>query len=303
MCALRQLRLVTPVAAELVTGSKLDIDLLNRVEAGAGDEVTVLDIPLDQNRAALLGLLERGARVHYFDHHATAEIPHHPLLTTVIDPSPDLCTGLLVDRQLHGRYRVWAIVAAYGDNLSESAQSAGAAIGLTGAELYRLRILGQFLNYNSFGELETDLIVHPAELYRVMCHYPDPYDFLSNEPLLRAIAESRHEDMGHASRLPPLAVYGESHVCLLPNVAWGRRVRGALANDLAEKWPKAPHAVLAGDAVTGYMVSLRAPENAGTFCRRFAGGGGRPRAAGIRRLPHERLDEFVRQFQHYAKSL
>ena len=58
ICALQQLRLAEPCEATLVTGVKRDIALLGRVRAGPGDEVTVLDISLDKNRDALLGLLE-----------------------------------------------------------------------------------------------------------------------------------------------------------------------------------------------------------------------------------------------------
>ena len=39
LCALQQLRLAEPRAAELVTGAKRDIELLARVDAQAGDEV------------------------------------------------------------------------------------------------------------------------------------------------------------------------------------------------------------------------------------------------------------------------
>jgi hypothetical protein len=53
LCALQQLRLVDPRGATLVTGVKRDIQLLRRVNAATGDEVTVLDISLDANRERL----------------------------------------------------------------------------------------------------------------------------------------------------------------------------------------------------------------------------------------------------------
>src|SRR6185312_14929592 len=67
ICALHQLRLADPVDSELVTGLKRDIELLKAVPAERGDVVTVLDVSLDRNRAALAALLERGVRVRYFD--------------------------------------------------------------------------------------------------------------------------------------------------------------------------------------------------------------------------------------------
>ena len=78
VCALQQLRLSETGDATLVTGVKRDIRLLDRVDALAGDEVTVLDISLDRNRTALLRLLGCGALVRYFDHHYAGELPEHP---------------------------------------------------------------------------------------------------------------------------------------------------------------------------------------------------------------------------------
>lgn len=122
LCALQQLRLATPKDAMLVSGVKRDVALLQRVRrVRAGDSVTVLDLSLAVNRPALLSPLQGGVRVEYFDHHFAGELPDHPNLTALIDPSPDACTGIPVDRHLRGRYRIWAVVAAYGDNLARVA--------------------------------------------------------------------------------------------------------------------------------------------------------------------------------------
>jgi hypothetical protein len=53
LCALHQLRLAAPRAAELVTGVKRDVKLLQHVAAGPGDELTVLDVSMKSNAAAL----------------------------------------------------------------------------------------------------------------------------------------------------------------------------------------------------------------------------------------------------------
>ena len=53
ICALLQLRKEQPLDAELVTGVKRDINLLGKIDAGAGDQVTVLDVSMDKNKAAL----------------------------------------------------------------------------------------------------------------------------------------------------------------------------------------------------------------------------------------------------------
>ena len=58
ICALQQLRLQFPREAERISGLKRDIDLVRRVDAGPGDEVTVLDVSLDKNRDAVEKALE-----------------------------------------------------------------------------------------------------------------------------------------------------------------------------------------------------------------------------------------------------
>ena len=65
VCALHQMRLESPCESTLITGPKRDISLLKRVEAGAGDEVLVLDVALAKNRDALDRLLAAGVQVRY----------------------------------------------------------------------------------------------------------------------------------------------------------------------------------------------------------------------------------------------
>ena len=93
LCSVLQWRLARPANATLVTGLKRDILLLERVQAGQGDEVLVCDLSMRANRAALLRLLEEGVRVIYFDHHAAGPIPQHPGLQAHIDFSSEVCTS------------------------------------------------------------------------------------------------------------------------------------------------------------------------------------------------------------------
>lgn len=106
LCALVQLRLQQPAETTLVTGVKRDIRLLDRIKAGPGDRLTVLDISLDSNRTDLQRILDAGAQVESFDHHYATPIPDHPALAARIDTASDVCTSLLVDRHLVGAPRV-----------------------------------------------------------------------------------------------------------------------------------------------------------------------------------------------------
>lgn len=297
ICSLHQLRLVDPRAATLVTGVKRDIDLVRRIDAQRGDSVTVLDVSLDTNRAALVALLERGVRVDYFDHHYAGSIPDHPLLHAVIDTSPSVCTGILVDRFLGGRARGWAVVAAFGDALDDAARELASAMALPGDAIDALRSLGEALAYNAYGDVESDLIVPPLELYRALDGWADPLRFAREAGVVDAIEASRRDDLARVAALVPTRTLAGARVFVLPDAAWSRRVRGILANRLAAEARELAHAVLTPDAEGGYVVSLRAPmlhpEGADHLCRTFPTGGGRRGAAGINHLPRSELDMFI----------
>ena len=132
LCAAHQLRLAGHAPHHVITGVKRDIGLLARCDAQAGDAVWVADISLDANRAALERLLARGVEVTWFDHHYAGAIPVHANLRAYIDPSAGVCSALLADHFLAGRYRAWAVTAAFGDNLEESARSAARLTGQHG---------------------------------------------------------------------------------------------------------------------------------------------------------------------------
>jgi hypothetical protein len=300
LCALQQLRLAEPRDAVLVTGVKRDIGLLARVEAGAGDEVTVLDIALDKNRGALERLLAAGARVRYFDHHFAGEIPAHPLFEPRIDTTPDRGTSLLVDDFLGGRHRAWAVVGTYGDNFDESARRAAQPLGLSGGQLEALRDLGIYLNYNGYGAEVADLHFPPDALFRRLQPYADPLAFIALDPTFGQLRDGFDQDMARARSISAALNRPGHRLHLLPAAPWARRAGGVLANELARSAPAQAHALLTRLPAGGFVVSVRAPltrrQGADDLCRRFPGGGGRPAAAGINELPDSLYDDFVAAF-------
>lgn len=300
ICALHQLRLVFPVSNNLVTGTKRDIGLLQSVEAGAGDEVTVLDLALDQNRDALLALLGKGAKVQYFDHHVARDIPEHPNLAATIDTSPEVCTSLLVNRHLGGNYLIWAIIGAFGDNLHEAANRAAQPLGLKPQQLATLRELGECINYNSYGESVADLHFPPAELYRILHPFKNPFVFINENGIFEILKQGYAEDMALARAVKPEHETPHGAAYILPAKPWSRRVSGAFGNALASASPDRAHAVLTQRGDGAFVVSVRAPQSsssgADVLCSRFASGGGRKGAAGINRLPENELPQFMQAF-------
>lgn len=299
LCAVVQWRLREPAPAVLVTGLKREIALLGRVPARAGDEVLVCDLSLDRNRDALLQLLGRGARVRYFDHHAAGDVPRHPGLEAHIDAGSGVCTSVLVDRHLRGAFRAWAVVGAFGDNLREVAEGLAARLGLRAGQRERLRMLGEAINYNAYGEDESDVHIAPARLYPMLARYRDPLEFVECEPVVREIDALRRADLARAHGHRPYWEGATGAVYVLPDAPWSRRVIGSFANELASARPQRAHAVARRGADGALVVSLRAPVaapgGASELCRRF-GGAGRAGAGGIDRLPADELDRFVGEF-------
>lgn len=296
ICGLLQLRFAQPREAVLITGVKRDVKLLDRVDARRGDHLTVLDISLDANRAALERVLEAGAQVQWFDHHYAGHIPAHPGLAAHIDTDPALCTSLIVDRHLGGRFRRWAIVAAFGDNLEARAEAMAREIGLSAPDIDALRELGVCINYNAYGESIADLLFAPEALYRRLRAFVDPLDFVRAGPEFAALKRACAEDLARADALPIEALSPGCALVRLPDEAWSRRVVGTFANRLARESPRRAHAVLVRRG-SGYLVSLRAPlarpTGALAIAQRFPSGGGREAAAGIDDLPEAELPKLI----------
>lgn len=74
-----------------------------------------------------------------------------------------------------------------------------------------------------------------------------------------------------------------------------------LANELLRQRPEQALALLSPLSGGGFSVSLRVPAShdlgADDFCRRYATGGGRKRAAGINLLPEAGVERFVGEFE------
>lgn len=308
ICALTQLRNADPKESVLVTGVKRDIQLLGRVDVRHGDQVTVLDISLDKNRAALQRVLAAGASVFYVDHHFAGDIPEDGRLTSVINTGADVCTSILVNGYLKGRFPAWAVTGAFGDNLKSSARALAEPLDLSESQLSALDNLGTYINYNGYGSNLDDLHFAPAELYRLVSRYASPFDFIDDSREDYQKLESGYrDDMAAAASLQPEFANDTVAAYILPDEAWARRVSGVYSNDLANSTPHRAHAVLTEKSNGNYLVSLRAPLNnktgADELCRRFATGGGRAAAAGINDLPADQLQQFFDTFADFYGQL
>ncbi|HBC3501300.1 MULTISPECIES: acetyltransferase [Vibrio] len=302
--ALLQLRLADPIDSQLITGVKRDIKLVEKVDVQAGDELTVLDISMEKNMAGLEQALAQGAHVFYADHHKAGDIPQHGNLDANIDLDANMCTALIVDKLLEGRFHTWAITAAYGDNLIAKADTLADQAGLNNEQKAQLKELGTLINYNGYGSKVDDLHFHPADLYRALVQYISPFEVIEDKASPYYQLQSAYQqDMDAAQAVP--ATYESDTLKLfeLPNTAASRRISGVYGNWLANQNPDSAHAVLTENADGTYTVSLRAPLNnkqgAVAVCGQFPTGGGREAAAGINALRKEDVNAFIDAVETY----
>ena len=134
------------------------------------------------------------------------------------------------DRHLAGRYRPWAIAAAWGDNLPDTARALAQQAGLDAAQADPLRELGESINYNAYGDCVEDLVIAPLDLYATMKPYESPFDFIASEPIVAQLARCRHEDLELAQAIAPLIALQYGSVCVLPDEPWDLGTWGAWTN-------------------------------------------------------------------------
>jgi hypothetical protein len=303
ICALHQLRLACPCDATLVTGVKRDIALLQRVPAKTDVTVTALDISLDANVQPLRQILGAGGRVDYFDHHSARQAFRHPNLRLFWDDAPDVCTSILVDRHLHGRFRKWAVTAAFGDNLSAVAYVLASSESMSARDTNALERLGTLFNYNAYGEQVEDLHVMPDTLYRSLQGIVDPIDFIFASPYYPMLDDGYRSDTARMGALAPDWCCHEGAIYILPCAPWARRISGVFANHLVRQGQDRSFAVLTESHDGSFVASVRSghPEHfsANVFCEQFPTGGGRKAAAGINVLQAGELDRFAKAFVDY----
>jgi hypothetical protein len=295
LCALQQLRLQNPRESTLVTGTKRETALLNRITDASHAEITVLDVALRVNRPALDQLLAQNNRVVFVDHHNPGDIPAHPHLEVHIDTDSSVCTSLIVDRLLDGKFHAWALVAAFGDNLQEVGAQLAAVAGFATDETKKLQEMGLLLNYNGYGQRVEDLWFSPAELSLALRPHRDPLAFYAESPVFAKLRAGYASDLQQAKEQPLVRETATVRGVRFPAEPWSHRIVGTFSNQMATEDPQRAQVTLVDNGDNTLLVSLRAPLErpwgADSVCLQFEGGG-RSRAAGIKNLPEEELSRF-----------
>ncbi|GAA61842.1 hypothetical protein P20652_3731 [Pseudoalteromonas sp. BSi20652] len=304
--ALLQLQLANPTDTIKITGVKRDIQLLKKITPQPGDCIRVLDISMEKNMSALHDALTAGAKVMYVDHHKAGDIPNHSNLFAHIDLDANMCTSLIVSDLLDKQFHLWAITAAYGDNLFAKADAEADKLQLSALQKSQLKAFGTYINYNGYGSEIDDLHFTPEDLYEQLLHYKSPLDAINDENSAYYTLERAYKaDMEKAAGAKVLHDCDTAKVILLDDKPWARRVSGVLGNDLANQAPTKAHGVVTSNNKGSYTVSVRAPlsnkQGAVDICSKFATGGGRAAAAGINELPESQLSNFITELVDYYK--
>jgi hypothetical protein len=263
-----------------------------------------------KNTEYLNKALNAGANVFYADHHQMGDKPEHKNLDAHINTASNTCTSSIISAHLKGQLKkeshAWAIVAAFGDNITIVAEALCDKAGYSEEQINQLRTLGICMNYNGYGADVSDLFYHPAELYKIAVQYVSPFEFIENEAeVFNTLANGYESDMAKALKTEPSHVSENAAMYILPNEKWARRVSGVVGNELANQFPSRAHAILTereekifglnGEKEPTYQVSIRAPKNnpigADVIANQF-GGGGRNGAAGINQFSNNALELF-----------
>ena len=312
--ALLQLRLNEPKESVLITGVKRDINLVSQVVSildGQGEvsSVTVLDVSMEKNLPALHSLIDANIDVFYCDHHQTGDMPQSKFLETLVNMEAECCTSLLINQKLKGEYVAWATAAAFGDNLKTVATRLAVENGFDRSQTEFLKELGTLVNYNGYGSSLSDLHFTPAELYKTLYQYPNPFDILDDkDSVFYRLRAAYQYDRQQLSNLAPVYESEVVRVFELPGETWARRISGVFCNEIVNQDPNRAQAVLTKNQDgLSYSVSLRSPlsnrTGADEICSSFATGGGRKAAAGINQLNEANKMNFISLMESYYSSI
>ena len=303
--SLHQYRMHFPVTrVELVTGVKRDVELLRHMRLVKHSRLTVFDISHKTNEAHVQGILSNNNRIVWFDHHDAGMVYPNNMFRLTFDTSPTVCTNMLVDSYVDGLYRPWTIVGAFGDNLHE--QAAELNPGFDDMKMCHLKEIGETLNYNGYGNKESDLTVHPKDVYLDLSKYDSPFDYRRKSDVYDKIHHQKCMDHHELNESEVLHECHVGKVVLLPTSDASVRYSGIYSNQLVTENPKQAFLILTTVDDDNYRVSIRAPKvkphGASSLANNFETGGGREKAAGINLLPKNKLklliDLFVEQFSN-----
>lgn len=299
--SLHQYRMHFPQHSHLITGVKRDVELLRHVTTVTNSCVTVFDVSHKTNKEHARQVLANNNRLVWFDHHQAGMYIPDDNMSMNIDSSPSCCTSMLVDTHVDGLYRPWAIVGAYGDNLHDVVKEMCPLAYLDAHKLSMLQEIGETLNYNGYGNVESDLTVHPKDVYIDLSKYESPFDYRNQSLVYDKIFHQKCMDSRELETSDVLHQCDAGKIILLPDSKASVRFSGIYSNRLSLNNPDQAFVILTSVDADTYRVSIRAPYNrpygACSLAENFTTGGGREKAAGVNTLPKNKLKLLISLFE------
>lgn len=294
---------------EYYTGVKRDVELLRHAKNIESSNLFVFDVSMLTNEKYLQSLINGDNIIRWFDHHKMSDIENiRNSIVYKISTNPAHCTAMMVESYfdpvvLVAGLRSWVMCAAYGDNLHSTVQELNKDMspGRTKETLDIYKQIGETLNYNGYGNQESDLTVHPKDVFMDLCEYDEPVDYYNNSTVFKKINTQMKADASELeSTAQTLHESSVGDVILLPDSPASIRYSGVYSNLLSMGNRDKAFAILTMYDDNNYKISIRAPQNnpvgACDLALKFPTGGGREKAAGVNQLPTEKLDNFTEEF-------
>ena len=297
--SLHQFRLQFPRKSELFTGVKRDVKLLRHAAGIKNATLTVFDISLLSNSDYIDGILKNNNKVSWFDHHEPGDTNLGDNFSIRVDTDPNCCTNILVDKYIDGLHRPWTLCGAYGDNLHEQAEKLNPCF--SEMAMLQLKEIGETLNYNGYGNEESDLTVHPKDVYLDIQKYRSPFEYRKKSEIYNKINTKMKSDEEELNSSEILHTSETGNVILLPDTKASIRYSGIYSNKQTTDNPNKAFAIVTNINEDTYRISIRSPKNnpvgASKLALSFPTGGGREKAAGINELPKNNLKNFIEKFE------
>jgi oligoribonuclease NrnB/cAMP/cGMP phosphodiesterase (DHH superfamily) len=298
--SLHQYRLFSPTDSELFTGVKRDVKLLRHCVGVKNCNLTVFDVSLLSNIEYVKQILKKKNKIKWFDHHEPGETKLGKNFSIKVDSDPNCCTNILVDKYIDGLHRPWTICGAFGDNLHEQAEKLNPCFDEQ--TMNKLKEIGETLNYNGYGNKESDLTVHPKNVYLDLKQYESPFRYRSKSEIYNKIYTQMKSDEKELNSSEILHETKTGKVILLPDTKASIRYSGIYSNQQTTDNPDKAFAILTLTNNDNYRISIRSPKNnpygASKLALSFPTGGGREKAAGINELPKTELKKFIETFEN-----
>lgn len=302
--SLHQYRMHYPQNSELFTGVKRDVKLLRHCTNITDSKFTIFDVSLLSNKDYVNTILSNRNTIRWFDHHEPGNKELGENFEIFVDTDPNCCTNILVDKFLEGLYRPWTICGAYGDNLHEQAEKLNPCFDES--SMNQLKEIGETLNYNGYGNEESDLTVHPKYVYLDLKEYESPFEYRKKSEVYNKIYTQMKSDEAELCSSEILHDTEVGKIILLPNTKASIRYSGIYSNKQTTDNPNKAFAILTSIDEENYRISIRSPKTnphgASKLALQFPTGGGREKAAGINELPKSELNDFINKFEDIYKK-